>query len=514
MSRSYRIFMVLIVLAACTTDTRAQGWSQALPTGTNQIINGIFSVSNQLAIAVGSNGTIIGTSDGGNTWSSGTSGTTKNLRKVFVSGLTIPTITVVGDDGTILRSTNVGVTWTPWTSGVTLDLHDIFVHDPTNGTTMTIVGESGVILWTNNGGQNWILRLSPLPKNLNGVFFKTLLEGFAVGDDGTILHTLNNGNNWLTVTSPSTTRLNHVFFPHADTGWIVGDGGAIIKTTDGGSSWVGQASVTSENLERVMFTDGSNGSIVGDNGVILRTSDGGANWQQQTSGTTFDLASVFFIDAQTGFACGERGLVIATTNGGWPVELSAFSATVRDGDAVQLHWETESETRNYGFEVERHAGDDWERLGFVAGHGDSRERHRYSFLDDGTAALADNSIGAPPILRYRLRQVDFDGGWEYSPEVHVSIARTPALVNLAGWPNPFREQTALQVTLPQAASVRLRVFDMSGRLVATLADGPLSAGTHALPWRSGGLGSGRYRAVLDVDGDPALRRSTGLVLQK
>lgn len=514
MIRRYSILMILIAFAAVPAGLRAQGWSQALPTGTNQVINGIFSVSNQLSIAVGSNGTIIGTSDGGNTWSSGTSGTTKNLRKVFVSGLTIPTITVVGDDGTILRSTNAGVTWTPWTSGVTLDLHDIFVHDPTSGTTMTIVGESGVILWTNNGGQNWILRLSPVPKNLNGVFFKTLLEGFAVGDDGTILHTLNNGNNWSTVSSPSSTRLNHVFFPHADTGWIVGDGGAIIKTTDGGSTWAGQTSPTTEHLHRIMFTDGSNGSIVGDNGVILRTSDGGATWQQQTSGTTSDLKSVFFIDTQYGVACGERGLVIATANGGWPVELSTFSATVLDGGAVRLRWETESETGNFGFEIERDAGDGWQRLGFVPGSGDSREHRRYDFVDNSVPATAGNADGSPPILRYRLRQIDYDGGWEYSPEVHVDVARVPASVILAGWPNPFRDRTMLQVTLPRDATVLLRVFDTNGRLVGTLADGFLSAGTHALPWRGGGLGSGRYLAVLDVDGEPALRRSTEIIYQK
>ena len=508
MQQRYSIITVLLCLLLLPVSAGAQGWSQGLPTNTNQVINGLFSVSNQLTIAVGSNGTIIGTSDGGNTWSTGMSGTSNNLNKVFVSGLTIPTITVVGDNGTILRSTNAGVTWTPWTSGVTLDLNDIFVHDPTGGTTMTIVGESGVILWTNNGGQNWILRLSPTPKDLHGVFFKTLLEGFAVGDDGTILHTLNNGNNWSVVTSPSSTRLNHVYFTHADTGWIVGNGGAIIKTTDGGSTWFGQASPTSENLNRIMFTDGSNGSIVGDNGVILRTSDGGANWLQQTSGTSFDLHSVFFVDAQYGMACGERGLVIATVNGGWPVELRSFSAAALSDGAVRLMWETESETQNYGFEVQRRNDGEWERLGFVPGAGDSHAPRQYRF-DDGTAGDA----GAAGLI-YRLKQLDYDGGWSYSPELRVAREGVPLPVKLTAWPNPATAATALQVTLPQAATVLLRVVDMRGRVVATLHDGPVAAGTHVFPWRGGALSSGRYLAVLDVVGTADLRKSVELLLQK
>ncbi|MDX9759310.1 MAG: YCF48-related protein [Bacteroidota bacterium] len=506
-SRYTRAVVVVALFLFAHGNALGQGWSQPLPTNTTRTLNGIFSVSSTMTIAVGNAGTIIGTSNGGNTWASAVTGTSENLRKVFVSGLATPTITVVGDNGTILRSTNSGISWSTTTSGTTLDLHDIFVHDPLNGTTMTIVGENGVILWTNNGGTNWIFRLSPVAAALRGVFFTSLLEGFAVGDGGVILHTTNNGNNWSTVFSGTAVNLHHVYFSHADTGWIVGDGGLILQSTDAGATWFPRQSPTTEHLRRVMFTSTTSGTIVGDHGVILRTADAGATWHQQISGTGHALTSVFFTDDANGMVAGERGLVISTYNGGWPVELRSFSARVLDDGAVQLRWETESETQNFGFEIQREAGTGWETLDFVPGHGESRVAHRYAFTDRHPPAALS--------LRYRLRQIDYDGGAELLPAVRVDLARTRQRVTLEAWPNPLATQTQLQLTLPSAASLRLRVHDITGRVVSTVHDGMMEAGTHVLGWHAADLPAGRYIAVLDAAlADGPRRVSTEIAIQK
>ena len=139
MTRSIQSAAISLLLFCAAIPAFGQGWSQPLPTGTNSGLNGLFSVSTAMTIVVGNNGTIIGTSDGGNTWSIGSSGTSNHLRKVFVSGLAAPVITAIGDNGTIVRSVNGGFTWAPSTSGVSLDLLDILVHDPTVGSTITIV---------------------------------------------------------------------------------------------------------------------------------------------------------------------------------------------------------------------------------------------------------------------------------------------------------------------------------------------------------------------------------------
>lgn len=60
------------------------------------------------------------------------------------------------------------------------------------------------------------------------------------------------------------------------------------------------------------------------------------------------------------------------------------------------------------------------------------------------------------------------------------------------WPNPFNARMTAWVQLPARQKVRAEVFDILGRRVAVLADGPLAAGRHALSWDAGEMASGLY----------------------
>lgn len=95
-----------------------------------------------------------------------------------------------------------------------------------------------------------------------------------------------------------------------------------------------------------------------------------------------------------------------------PVELSSFQATAQE-KSVQLEWRTASETNNQGFEV-LHSSDAlrWQTLGFVEGYGTNAEGRTYSFQH-----LNPGSTGN----YYRLKQVDFDGRFEFSKVVFVAL---------------------------------------------------------------------------------------------
>lgn len=72
-------------------------------------------------------------------------------------------------------------------------------------------------------------------------------------------------------------------------------------------------------------------------------------------------------------------------------------------------------------------------------------------------------------------------------------AETPAAFRLyANYPNPFNPSTLIRFNLPRAQHVTLQVFDINGRLIATLFDGWMQAGNHALRFNASHLAGGVY----------------------
>jgi len=74
------------------------------------------------------------------------------------------------------------------------------------------------------------------------------------------------------------------------------------------------------------------------------------------------------------------------------------------------------------------------------------------------------------------------------------------------YPNPFNPITTLHFALPQRSHVSLKIYDTSGRLVATLLDGSLPAGAHNLSWDASGLASGVYFFRLNASGKVLAQR--------
>jgi hypothetical protein len=97
--------------------------------------------------AVGDNGTIVNTTNGGTTWNPQTSGTGQFLIGVEFTDAT--TGWAVGRLGTILHTTNGGTTWNPQTSGTSNDLQGV---EFLNGPTATPEPSSGVLMALLAGG--------------------------------------------------------------------------------------------------------------------------------------------------------------------------------------------------------------------------------------------------------------------------------------------------------------------------------------------------------------------------
>jgi hypothetical protein len=92
--------------------------------------------------------------------------------------------TATGDDGTIVRTTDGGNSWVIQSSGTTNTLYGVSFTDTNNG---TAVGASGTILRTSDGGNTWFSQTSGTANGLLAVSFTNANTGTAVGENGTIV---------------------------------------------------------------------------------------------------------------------------------------------------------------------------------------------------------------------------------------------------------------------------------------------------------------------------------------
>jgi len=113
---------------------------------------------------------------------------------------------------------------------------------------------------------------------------------------------------------------------------------------------------------------------------------------------------------------------------------------------------------------------DWNVIGFVPGFGTSTELKSYSFVDKNLLAGT---------YQYRLKQIDFDGSFEYSNNIEVEI-NSPSTFSLEqNYPNPFNPSTIISWLLPVGGLVQLKIFNSLGEEIETLVDEFQEAGTHS-----------------------------------
>ncbi len=111
-------------------------WENPLPAGND--LNDVFMFDSSFGIAVGTFGTILKTSDGGENWTLIPTGRTDEFKGVFLISSTEGFVT--GSSGSILKTTDGGENWIPVASGTTNSLNDVFFSDENKG---TIVGDMG-----------------------------------------------------------------------------------------------------------------------------------------------------------------------------------------------------------------------------------------------------------------------------------------------------------------------------------------------------------------------------------
>jgi hypothetical protein len=182
-----------------------------------------------------------------------------------------------------------------------------------------------------------------------------------------------------------------------------------------------------------------------------------------------------------------------------PVELASFSASIGNGK-VTLNWTTATELKNYGFEILRSVqNENWQKIGFVKGYGNSVSPKDYSFVD--------NSV-TKGIYSYRLKQIDNDGSFEYSKVIEVDLDSPDEFELSQNYPNPFNPVTTIRYNLPESGNVKLNVYNLLGEQVAVLVDEFKETGVHTVNFNAENLQSGLYIYKIETNGFVQSRKMT------
>lgn len=458
-------------------------------TGISASLNSVTFIGKDTGYAVGDSGCIIKSVNGGENWIRQISGVPYKLNSVYFNSASDGFI--AGQNGIILKTTTGGITWTivnELNSGERFN--SVFFPSDQIG---YVVGDNGKLYKTIDSGSNWnIVNANMSGNSLRSVFFVNDLKGW-ISIYGDTYKTTNGGINW-THNTHSESGGNSLFFLDSLNGWCSGMPGALntsllYHTTNGGIDWNAEDSFSANIFASIYFVDYNKGWNVGGD-EIKYTSNGGTFW-----GTQFtypeNLHSVFFADSMTGWVAGSHGLILKTTNGGGggfsPVELTFFTSKSNRNNVI-LIWSTARELNNTGYDVEKksvstNSTNDWAKVGFVNGNGTTNDTKNYTFTDRSNSGK----------FNYRLKQIDFNGNFEYfnlSNEIEVGVPGEFALSQ--NYPNPFNPSTKINYDLPKVGLVTIVLYDLTGRQVASIVNEVKTAGYYTVQFNASNLSSGMY----------------------
>jgi photosystem II stability/assembly factor-like uncharacterized protein len=499
-----------------------QGW--IIQTASSTLgLNSIQFLNAETGYSVGcdyvyGNFVFLKTTNGGNNWITQYSATNtyKNPMNLFFSDA-LTGYSVGGDawlqyPGCFFKTTNGGNNWVSVYLQDTTVFRGIYFQ---NSVTGYISGSFGYLLKTNNSGNNWIHLNSGTSNALSSIYFIDNNTGFVTGANGTIIKTTDAGNNWFNQVSNTSLSLRSIHFENSNLGFacgsdVYGNNHVILKTTNSGNNWIvllEEVSNPINHFKSIYFTSINEGYI-GSTYKILKTTNSGVNWFyldlpiNNFSESTFGN-SVSFINSTTGYICGYNGnsAILKTTNAGIstiPASPSGLSGSyLTNPRRIQLSWTDNSYIEN-GYKIERKKSTDtlWAIIDSVA-----QNVTQYNDI---------NIVLGPVVYNYRIFAYNSYGVSGYSNIVSITVTEIKLIENIVSkefsvsqnYPNPFNPSTKIRFQVPYREGwqrnadgvgfVTLKVFDITGKEVATLVNEQLQPGTYETDWNASAFSSGVY----------------------
>lgn len=305
----------------------------------------------------------------------------------------------------------------------------------------------------------------------------------------------NNGTAMVTV-SGGTGAISYVWSNSGTTAAIMGlspDTYSVISTDSRGCEGTASGVVGQDDITLSVSTTSTSSS--GSDGTATATASGGTaaytyNWD---NGDTGDMITglapdTYVVTANDANGC--IGTASAEVRTVLPVELISFYGSYKD-NTVLLNWSTATESQNEGFYIEKSKSgsyNDWQEIDFVQGKGNSSQQQHYQLIDR-------SPIDA--VSYYRLKQVDFDGGFEFSKTIVITAKK--AETALIVFPNPVAaEAINLRFWSKEQSSAQVILTDQLGRTVI-LKEMIIDEGTNNLKMSIEKLPAGFYTIQLLIE---------------
>ncbi len=313
--------LAVLLLVLSSFSVSAQRWTRQ-KSNTLAWLRGVFFANENRGWAVGGNGVILQTEDGGKNWLKIKSPTDDDMRDIFFTDEQTGWILCEKKQfqvksgearSYLLKTADGGKNWEKLYfsggSGNEFITRLIFF----NKNTAFATGEAGSLFKLNSDGNTFLKQTLETRYLLFGGAFTNEKNGVVVGAGKTILLTNDGGASWRTadVLSQTGGKIYAVSFATPTLGWAIGEEGKILVTLDGGKKWRTQNSNVEADLFDLKFMSSIEGWIIGDQGTILHTVNSGATWNKTESPVKFRLEKLFFINPKKAWAVGFGGTILS-----------------------------------------------------------------------------------------------------------------------------------------------------------------------------------------------------------
>lgn len=320
--------LLLFVFLVFVRNVEAQ-WVPKI-SGTGNDLYDLHFPSAATGYAVGAAGTVVKTTDAGETWNALVINTPEDLHAVY---FTDETTGFVAGDVHAFKTVDGGSHWAELILPSGYSFRDLLFLDSQTG---FCIGGDGLIFKTTDGGTTWVPKTPVTLRVMSSIHFPTPQIGYAVGTGygWAYLKTTDGGETWtenpINTPTPNLSNLEAIFFTAPDKGFI---GGwyisAFVATSNGGSNWISLDDSSEPQLYAIHFPTTTHGYAVGWHGRILNSTDSGNTWTQQVyGGGGGNLYAVQFTDENTGYIVGYDGLILKTSNGGVTAQSEINAVTI------------------------------------------------------------------------------------------------------------------------------------------------------------------------------------------